>query len=228
MNLAIFDIDGTLTNTNEVDQACFLKAWKDLFRITDVPTDWSKYRYSTDSGIADELFEKYHLKTSNDIEHFRNYFVECLRKAHREDPSSFIEVKGASNLIDRLRLHPDWKLAIATGAWKKSAEFKLERSEIRFGDIPFGCAEDAFDRKDIILKAWQDAERIHSVKAFDRVIYVGDGIWDLKAAAELKIPFVGISAKEHFHFRTLRHQLADYLDQSKVLRYFSEAEVAKF
>jgi beta-phosphoglucomutase-like phosphatase (HAD superfamily) len=26
MNLAIFDIDGTLTNTNNVDEDCFVKA----------------------------------------------------------------------------------------------------------------------------------------------------------------------------------------------------------
>lgn len=33
MNLIIFDIDGTLTQTNEVDSKCFARAIKDILQI---------------------------------------------------------------------------------------------------------------------------------------------------------------------------------------------------
>jgi len=40
MNLAIFDIDGTLTETNAVDEICFVQAFADAHAITEINTNW--------------------------------------------------------------------------------------------------------------------------------------------------------------------------------------------
>jgi beta-phosphoglucomutase-like phosphatase (HAD superfamily) len=58
MKLAIFDIDGTLTETNKVDNECFVKAFADSHNITGIETDWTRYKHVTDSGIALEIFNE--------------------------------------------------------------------------------------------------------------------------------------------------------------------------
>ena len=43
VKLAIFDIDGTLTDTNSVDDGCFVKALSEAHAITEINTDWATY-----------------------------------------------------------------------------------------------------------------------------------------------------------------------------------------
>ncbi|MBI3191378.1 MAG: hypothetical protein HYZ36_01850 [Pedosphaera parvula] len=50
MHLVIFDIDGTLTETNAVDADCYVRALAEVFGFADVDTDWSTYPHVTDSG----------------------------------------------------------------------------------------------------------------------------------------------------------------------------------
>ena len=50
--VALFDIDGTLTATNEVDRDCFLAAFLQEFAITEIDSDWLGYEQTTDRGIT--------------------------------------------------------------------------------------------------------------------------------------------------------------------------------
>ena len=58
-NLAIFDIDGTLTNTNAVDDECFLRAIADVFELAVERLDWSDAPHVTDSAITQWLSEQH-------------------------------------------------------------------------------------------------------------------------------------------------------------------------
>src|SRR5687768_7051363 len=60
MQLVLFDIDGTLTRTEDVDTRCYLCALGEALGTTDIDTDWAKYRDVTDSGIASALWEARH------------------------------------------------------------------------------------------------------------------------------------------------------------------------
>ena len=44
MTLVMFDIDGTLTQTYEADEACFVQALREMFGFADIDTDWAGYR----------------------------------------------------------------------------------------------------------------------------------------------------------------------------------------
>lgn len=59
MKLVIFDIDGTLTRTSGVDDACFIPTLAEFFGTTDFDTDWSRYPHVTDSGILDRLSRRF-------------------------------------------------------------------------------------------------------------------------------------------------------------------------
>ena len=58
MQLVIFDVDGTLTNTYKIDENCFVRALALEFGIFGVNTNWTEYSYTTDSGITQQIFQE--------------------------------------------------------------------------------------------------------------------------------------------------------------------------
>lgn len=54
VQLAIFDVDGTLAQTKAVDEACYEVALGRAFGLSDVSGTTADYVHSTDSGILQE------------------------------------------------------------------------------------------------------------------------------------------------------------------------------
>jgi phosphoglycolate phosphatase-like HAD superfamily hydrolase len=59
MYLVVFDIDGTLTNTNLEDGERYWRAICALLGFSSEQPDWSEFRHVTDVGIASELCERH-------------------------------------------------------------------------------------------------------------------------------------------------------------------------
>ncbi len=57
MHLVMFDIDGTLTATGDVDGRCYAQAVAEALGIDGFDPVWGNYKYVTDSGIASEIIE---------------------------------------------------------------------------------------------------------------------------------------------------------------------------
>ena len=55
MHLVVFDIDGTLTDTNLVDAECYWRVVSEVLRLSEERPDWSDFHHVTDVGIAAEL-----------------------------------------------------------------------------------------------------------------------------------------------------------------------------
>ena len=72
---------------------------------------------------------------------------------------------------------------------------KLAAAGVPFEGVPAAHADDAHPREDIIRTAATRALGT-SDSNFERAVYVGDGVWDVRAAAELGIGFVGIGESE--------------------------------
>ena len=102
---------------------------------------------------------------------------------------------GACELLAELE-NADHPVAIATGGWTPSARFKLSRSGIDWEKVPSAFACDAHPREQIISLAIDRAARLHrcTPEDFGRIVYVGDGVWDLKASRALGLSFVGIAS----------------------------------
>ena len=58
-SLAIFDIDGTLTNTNSVDDACYRAAVAETMGVPVSAIDWSGAIHHSDRGIFDWVCERH-------------------------------------------------------------------------------------------------------------------------------------------------------------------------
>lgn len=189
MHLVVFDIDGTLTDTNAVDERVFLKTFEKLYGLTGLSSNWLAYKESTDSGIAAEIIASRlgRSYTDQDFAEIQNTFSDFLRD---EPDTCFKEVPGASKILESLRSESNTFVSIATGAWKKSALTKLSRAGIDIGGIEAAFANDAHRRADIIQTSIRRAEDRAGTR-FDKITYVGDGLWDFRASRELGIRFVG-------------------------------------
>ena len=188
----VFDVDGTLCKTNSVDADCLTRAFAETLGIPAPASDWSQYKESTDSGILQELCRT-HLKRDPTMEEAAACparFLELLDLSHSENPGRFRAVPGAPEMMNDLKKDPAWRPAIATGGFRVTALFKLRAAGINIQGVPFATANDSTSRRGIIQTAVNRAKSGYSAGEFSRIVYVGDGEWDLRAAHELGIGFV--------------------------------------
>lgn len=198
MRLIMFDIDGTLTDTNSVDSSCFIRALHDEFKFSEVNDDWSSYQHTSDSAIINELFHRRLRRppVAGELSRFQNRFVELLSAAWKENSNAFEPIAGAENFLKRLSNSPAYAIALATGGWKKSAQFKLQKAGFENISMPAAFADDAHAREEIMKCSLERARQHYKQNDFDAVIYVGDGVWDVRASRNLKFQFIGIGAEK--------------------------------
>lgn len=192
MHLIIFDVDGTLTRSSGVDARCFQRAVLEVLGVR-VDTNWAQYRHQTDSGILMEILERQGRERTQAVSRqVKVRFLELLREACSADPSSCVEVAGAAALLQRLGRRAQVQVAIATGAWEESARLKLDFAGIEAEQLPLASADDSPERKHILEVAIARASG-NGARHVRGVTYVGDGPWDVMAAKQAALRFVGVA-----------------------------------
>jgi phosphoglycolate phosphatase-like HAD superfamily hydrolase len=191
MRLVIFDIDGTLTQTMKTDEECFVRSLAEVCDFSDVDSDWSRYKHTTDFGIFREIHKTRtgRLPSANETSRFRQHFVALLARSLSE--IAFAAVTGAPLLLSRLADSEEHRVALATGAWLDSARLKMASAGLCYDDYPAASSDDAFDRESIIRLSMQRAAERYG-ESFACTVYVGDGVWDARACRNVGVPFVGI------------------------------------
>lgn len=212
MKLVLFDIDGTLTATSRTDNACFARAFERAFGKPLPTTDWRAYANVTDVGILSEVLDSGADTplSDDDVAHFEGFYREELQASFLKDPSGFRAVPGARTVLRTLDEREDTTTALATGGMRRTALFKLARIGIDGTTIPGAFANDALTRSEIARKAIERS----GVRA-DDIIYIGDGVWDVRTAADLDIRFIGMvheSSAESLRAAGASTFLSDYRD----------------
>jgi len=135
MQLVIFDIDGTLTDTNKVDADCFIRAFYEEFNILHINQNWQDYTHSTDTGITQQIFQKQlgRLPSKEEVLRLKRRFIDLLNQA-TQNSDLFNPVPGATSVISKLQ-QLEYHIAIATGGWQDSAKFKLQKAGIDFNNL---------------------------------------------------------------------------------------------
>src|SRR5258708_24135660 len=102
MTLVMFDIDGTLTQTYEADERCFLQALREVFGFCDIDTDWAIYPHCSDSGILEALFQARRGRSPrpSEITSLQSHFVSLLAASASDQPS--LPVPGARGFLSGL------------------------------------------------------------------------------------------------------------------------------
>ncbi|WP_282608029.1 HAD family hydrolase [Pelagibius sp. Alg239-R121] len=222
MKLAIFDIDGTLVRSGSHEDGLFWHALSEILGVVKEPFDWTEFEHVTDSGITGEVFRRqFGRKPSLDaLAATERFFAELWRDTLRAFSHEEVEVPGAGLLLEKLDAHPQWQTAVATGGWGLSARAKLTAAGIAHEALSLGCANDAIAREEIIAVAHDRARSVGNINEFERVVYVGDGSWDVKTCANLKMPLVGIAVapetRDRLNALGVSHVLDDYRDTDAV------------
>jgi len=223
MQLAIFDLDGTVMHTTRVDEVCYVRAVRQELGVHDIDNDWSKYTHSTDSGITAEILQIHFGRqpTRDELTRVRERFLALLAETFRTEAGSCSEIAGATAALQQLRVHPQWRIALATGSWQECAVLKLHTAGLGLDGVPAAFADDSPVREEIIALARSRALTCYRQDDFSRVVYVGDAPWDVRAARRLGIPFLGIGGGRKAQ-RLLRdgasEVLQDFGDFERLLR----------
>lgn len=220
--LVIFDIDGTLTNTNTVDYKAYSDTFHGLYDVKLPETLADDCIHYTDTGVAQYVFERYVGRPVGpvDLRKIKSSMVDHLMKYMDEDEKAFEEVKGANAFIEFLQKQSDIVIAIATGCWEETATLKLNIAGIEYENIPLSHSGISEDRSGIIAHAIEQSKKQYGVTAFDKVVYIGDGIWDVKTTQAMQIPLVGIDCNATGKLKNagVKEVFADYSNPSAILK----------
>ncbi len=188
--LIIFDVDGTLLDATEIDNASFDQAFQETTGVTLTASTWSQFNEVTAQAIVHQALGDTWPDIASTATRVKNSFLERLRAGHALNPTAIRAFAGTIGLISALKRDPGLTVAIATGCWRETAHFKLEAAGFDFSGIPFACASDCYSRAEIISLA---AER--ACMPVEQAVYVGDGVWDFRATQLLGIPFIGVGRR---------------------------------
>ena len=187
MKAIIFDIDGTLLHSAAIDDALYREAVQIVLGDVLLRPTLHDYPVVTDAGILQQIFSDNEVAHEDSLlEKIRSTFVDLLRQ-HVSESGPFAEIPGARDFLRNLRESPLHAVAMATGGWRQSAEFKLSSAGFDLAGIPLATSDDHHERTTIMEIALDGLGA-----QFDSVTYYGDGPWDRQACAELGWEFVAV------------------------------------
>lgn len=190
MKATIFDIDGTLLQSDANDDALYLASVRDVLGDVSLRPSWGMYTQFTAVGILSEILNDNAIDaTSERVTAVRDRFVESVRR-HVSEHGSFAEMPGARVFVQSLHNSTTHRIAYATGGWRGSALLKLSLSGFPVTGVPLVTSDDHFQRKEIMLHALRQLNGV-----FETVTYYGDGHWDAVAAKALGWQFVPVGTK---------------------------------
>jgi phosphoglycolate phosphatase-like HAD superfamily hydrolase len=197
MKLAVFDIDGTLTLGDGLGTRCFFGTFDAMYGDGVADRRLDSYAESTDCGIAREAARRALGREpgNEEFERFKAAYLDLLAREIAERDEPYRPLPGASSILRAIASRDGWHVAIATGNWRRAASLKLDCARIGTPEI-LACSEDGPSRAAVLAAAIRSATISSGGAGFDRVVYVGDQPWDLRAARETGTGFVGVGSGE--------------------------------
>jgi phosphoglycolate phosphatase-like HAD superfamily hydrolase len=215
--LAIFDNDGTICDTQDVEGRCYANAIAYVTGRSLSTLDWTTYDEPTSSAIVRDLLAGDPDALAKE-EAIKIEFLRLLQKERPRFPGDFTPLPGVVEFITRLRQDAICSVAIATGCFDTSARFKLECCGITLGDFPHATSSDTPRRREIIPLAASRAGF-----ALSDVVYFGDAPWDVRVSGILGIHMIGIGRRtERLQDLGIRHTFRDYSDPDAIIRVLRE------
>lgn len=221
MHLFLFDVDGTVTETNHIVASSLAEAINEITKGSFLPEDIFKCKELTETAVATELFHT------------------CFGGVPSPSTLAQIEQLSTSKTIARLQAarggvsflpgfceFKDWMLAssdicfgFATGSYRGSTLAKLRGLNLPSHVTIATCSEN-YSRQEIILDAISQVSKQYRISSYDTMTYFGDGEWDLKAATACGLDFIAVaqtSEKNDFFKRLgVNKTITDYKDIEKI------------
>lgn len=207
-NLIVFDIDDTLTKSENQHQTAFVEAMISS-GITNINKDWKSYKNMTDSYILKKNYER-NFKKEFDFSMMPEF--EKKMTEHLLSLPETKEILGAKAIVDFFMNETDYAICFATGSLLEPALIKLQQAEINFIPDVIETASSFYTREEIVKSAIEKAKKYFQIEEFKTIISIGDGIWDLKTAHNLGVHFLGIRNKnlEDFQQHDIKSHIVDW------------------
>lgn len=188
-SLIVFDIDGTLTDSVSIHQIAFREALQAI-GVDSFDDRFHSYIHHTDSHIARVICEKSFADvfTVNQRREFEGRLFERICSA------PITEIPGARNFLKHLETESEFGICFATGSLYRPAAYKLDQIGISYDTDLLVASDELEEREKIVERAIDKACSYYRVTGFERIISIGDGLWDLKTAQKLGLEFIGIGA----------------------------------
>lgn len=226
MTLIIFDIDGTLLHSNKIDSLIFKRVFEATFDFKVQSIDWRDYPHCTDTSILGALFDREGVARPSAVrmEAFKDEYVCQLEQGRLAQPDDFMEVAGASDTIRRLMEDDRFEVGIATGGFRKPAYVKLKHIGVDPKSLHDAYADGNEAREDILNEAIAKTKHL----PINRMVYIGDAIWDVQTTRNMNIPLIGIRIKGDKETLTrigAQDVITDYRDYEAFLDLVERAKV---
>ncbi|MEM1198821.1 MAG: HAD family hydrolase [Pseudomonadota bacterium] len=212
----IFDVDGTLVDSDALDGALFLQAVSDVLGQVTFRDDWVDYPHVSDAGILADIIQDNGFSPGTGLEQkVRDRFGTLITSALDEAPCQALP--GATAVTAQLATRPGTALGVATGGWGHTARAKLVSAGFNTGNWTIASSDDHHERTSIMTSCLARLP-----ERGERTVYFGDGLWDLRACEELGWAFVGVGPQlsatapvwiEHFADCDLEQVLRAALDK---------------
>jgi phosphoglycolate phosphatase-like HAD superfamily hydrolase len=226
--LILFDIDGTLTRTQDgyiPFNEALLKTFGLAGDIRTVVPDGN-----TDPLIVQDIFAKANVSIEFQDDDWLRFTVNLRERYHhhvRQGTTKIRPLPGAPELVQALSLRSDMTPSVVTGNFEVTAEVKLEAAGLAAYLRRGAYASDSRHRPDLPAIAKKRWEEIHRRKiGAERCIVIGDTPKDLEAARlnQMKCILVGTGRYpiEELEYWRPDGCLADLCDTDAVMVMLSE------
>lgn len=195
MKLAVFDIDGTLTLGDGLGTRVYFSALEETFGAGPVDRRLGRYAESTDGGIAEEAAAGLlgRRPRADELRAFQALYLSRLEEEIAAADRAYRPVPGAGDFLSLLGARPGWRVAVATGNWRRAATLKLGCAGLESPTVLAG-SEDGASRSEVLAAAIASASALEG-GGFESVVYLGDQPWDLDAAARVGVGFLGVAGQ---------------------------------
>ncbi len=208
-NLLVFDIDGTLLDSENVHQTGFVNALHAI-GVEFVNTNWESYTHLTDSYIAKQNYEL-DVNRGFSKQMLLQFEAEFMKLIH---DCSVTQIAGANTFLQKVITETNYAVCFATGSMLLPAKLKLDRAGIQYDQALLEASNNYFSREEIVTSAIAKAKKYFKVQNFKRIISIGDGVWDVKTARNLDLEFIGIGVhnKEKLKSVGAKNHFADFVE----------------
>ena len=182
--LLLFDIDGTLLDTGGAGGAALLDSAEEIFNVKREALPPLDLAGATDLGVLRKLFSDAQVAMEPDsVSIFRETYLGFLQARLNAVNFPGRLLPGVAGAIERLARDERFVLGLLTGNFRRGAEIKLDRFQMRKPFIDGAFGDDAEDRNHLgpIALARLSAARNHQFLP-QEVIVIGDTPKDVACA----------------------------------------------